>query len=324
MNTKLRLTILFISSIILTFGQFKAEKKLILMGSDFQIVCIAESQTKAVQAVDDAIAEIKNLELEISSWNKNSFTSKINNNAGIAAIKVSDNLFYLIKRANKLSEISEGAFDITINPLFDVWRFHDKDFSFPNKEEVESKLNSVSYKKIVLNEEQKTIFLTKKGMKIGKGFAADMAKKLLLKKGIENGLINASGDLCAWGKDIGGKEWKIAVRNPKEKDNYSAWIDISNKAVATSGNYEKFIEHDGQKYSHILNPKTGYPVLGVQSVTVISPTAELSDGFATTAFVLGVIEGMVIVNAIDNLECIILDNEGEIHYSKNIKINTNE
>ena len=178
----------------------------------------------------------------------------------------------------------------------------------------------------MLNEKEQTIFLKLKGMKIGfgaigKGYAADKAKELLVKKGVKSGIINASGDLNCWGKKPNGKNWEIAITNPLNKSNAFAVLPINNQAVVTSGNYEKFSTFNGIKYSHIINPKTGYPAKGIISVTVFAPKAEIADALATSVFVMGKETGLDRINQLPNIDCIIIDSEGKIFYSKNIKIN---
>jgi len=127
---------------------------------------------------------------------------------------------------------------------------------------------------------------------IGKGYAANQAKKIMKEMGITNGLINASGDLIGWGNQENGKPWQIAVTDPKDKKRNLGWLDINDMAVVTSGNYEKFVEFDGKRYSHIINPKTGYPAFGTKSVTIVCPDAELADALATAIFILGKKEGL--------------------------------
>lgn len=323
---------LFYISILLSFclnnsfGQYKKEHQQLLMGTQFQIVCIAPNEVLAQKAVDTAVQIIQNIENKISSWKKTSETTNINQMAGIRPVKVSDELFYLINRSLKFSKLSKGAFDISIKPLFSIWDFKSKKPNLPAKILVDSMLQYVDYKNIILNEESKTVFLAKKGMQIdfggiGKGYAADKVKIILQKMGIENALINASGDLCAWGKDLNQKDWQVAIANPEKGKNAVAWLSIRNQAIATSGNYEKFFMHQGKRYAHILNTHTGYPTTGIKSVSVVSPTAELADAFATTIFVLGKNKGLQLINEIPQVECIIIDDENKTHYSKNIKLN---
>ncbi|MCK5678978.1 MAG: FAD:protein FMN transferase, partial [Flavobacteriaceae bacterium] len=164
-----------------------------------------------------------------------------------------------------------------------------------------------------------------KGMKIGfgaigKGYAADKAKKLLQEQGVKAGLINASGDLNCWGKQPDGQSWKVGITNPLNKNKIYSWFDIDDQAVVTSGNYEKYIKFNEKRYSHIINPKTGYPANGIASVTVFAPKAELADALATSIFVMGTSVGIDLIDQLKGVECIIIDDNNRIHNSKGIQL----
>ena len=155
---------------------------------------------------------------------------------------------------------------------------------------------------------------------IGKGYAADKAKKLLMSKGVVAGIINASGDMNTWGKQTNGEPWKVAITNPLDKNKAFALLPITNGAVVTSGNYEKFVVFNGVRYSHIIDPRTGYPATGIISATVFAPKAEMADALATSIFVMGKEIGLNRINQIPNVECIIIDEKGQIITSNNITI----
>jgi thiamine biosynthesis lipoprotein len=155
---------------------------------------------------------------------------------------------------------------------------------------------------------------------IGKGYAADKAKDLLISKGIVSGIINASGDMNTWGKQPNGNEWKVAITNPMDKNKVFALLPITNGAVVTSGNYEKYVIFNGKRYTHIIDPRTGYPSTGIMSVTVFAPRAELADALATSVFVMGKEAGLDRINQLPKIECIIIDDKGNISKSKNIEI----
>ncbi len=155
---------------------------------------------------------------------------------------------------------------------------------------------------------------------IGKGYAADKAKSLLISKGVPSGIINASGDMNTWGKQPNGNEWKVAITNPMDKNKVFALLPITNGAVVTSGNYEKYVNFNGKRYTHIIDPRTGYPSTGIISVTVFAPKAELADALATSVFVMGKEAGLDRINQLPKIECIIIDDKGNITKSKNIEI----
>lgn len=156
---------------------------------------------------------------------------------------------------------------------------------------------------------------------IGKGYAADRAKALLINKGVVAGIINASGDLNTWGMQPDGKDWMVAIVNPLNKDKVFSWMPVRNSAVVTSGNYENYVKFNGETYSHIINPKTGYPSKGILSVTIFTQNAEIADALATSVFVLGVDAGLNMVNQLKGVECIIVDDKSKIITSDHIEFN---
>ncbi len=297
------------------------------MGSRFDITVVANSEQEGNGYIDLAVAEIQRIEKLISSWDANSETSAINKNAGIKAVKVSPELFALIERAIRISDLTDGAFDISYASMDRIWHFDGSMTKMPSEETIAASVAKVGYQNIVLNKAASTVFLKKAGMKIGfgaigKGYAADKAKALLMSKGVSAGIINASGDMNTWGKQPDGSYWKVAITNPMNKDKAFALLPIKNGAVVTSGDYEKFVKFNGIRYTHIIDPRTGYPAHGIISATVFAPKAELADALATSVFVMGIDVGLDRINQLPQIECIIVDDEGNIHQSENIKIET--
>lgn len=295
------------------------------MGSNFDLTVVAQDSSEANSFIKIAIDEIKRIEKLISSWDSSSQTSAININAGIKPVKVDRELYELIERAASISKLTDGAFDITYASMDRIWKFDGSMKTMPSKEEITQSVEKVGYQNIELNELERTVYLKRKGMKIGfgaigKGYAADKAKELLISKGAISGIINASGDMNTWGKQPNGKEWKVAITNPLDKEKVYALLPITNGAVVTSGDYEKFVVFNDKRYSHIIDPRTGYPSSGIISVTVFAPKAELADALATSIFVMGTSAGIDRINQLPNIECIIIDNAGNISFSNNIKI----
>ena len=157
---------------------------------------------------------------------------------------------------------------------------------------------------------------------IGKGYAADRAKQLLLNAGVIGGIINASGDINTWGKQPDGKDWMVAIVNPLNKSKVFSWLPVNNSSVVTSGNYERYVKFNNELYSHIIDPRTGYPSTGILSVTIFCPNAELADALATSVFVMGVKTGLNFINQLKGIECIIVDAQNKIITSNNLKLNT--
>ncbi len=316
--------VLFNSSFAL-FSQNTYKQKLTLMGSRFDITVIAENEAESDSFIKIAVDEIKRIERLISSWDANSQTSLINKNAGIKPVKVDTELFELIERAIKISKLTDGAFDISYASMDRIWKFDGSMKKMPSGEAIAKSVAKVGYRNITLDRKNATVYLEKKGMKIGfgaigKGYAADKAKKLLQNKGIKGGIINASGDMNTWGTQTNGDPWKVGITNPLNKNKIFALFPLDNSAVVTSGNYEKYVVFNGKRYTHIIDPRTGYPSSGIVSVSVFSPSAELADALATSIFVMGSDTGLNLINQLTGIECIIVQDDGKIISSEEINI----
>jgi thiamine biosynthesis lipoprotein len=228
----------------------------------------------------------------------------------------------VIKKAQEISELSEGGFDITVGPLTELWRKARKEKIFPSIEEVKEKLGLVNFKNIETDQEGK-VFLKKKGMAIdlggiAKGYAVDRAFELLKSLGYRNLIINAGGDLRVGGLKI-DQPWSIGIQHPRESQKILARISVSDMAVATSGDYEKFFLYQGKRYHHIFSPKDGFPTDDCQSVTVICKEGMIADALATAVFVLGPEKGYTLCQKLEGVDCLIVDQEGKIIISPGLK-----
>lgn len=295
------------------------------MGSRFDITVIAENESESDKFIKVAIDEIRRIEKLISSWDSNSQTSLINKNAGIRPVKVDEELFELIERAIKISQLTDGAFDISYASMDRIWKFDGSMKEMPSEKIIKNSVSKVGFQNIELNKEKGTVFLKEKGMKIGfggigKGYAADKAKQLLREKGVKGGIINASGDMNTWGKQTNGKSWKVGITNPLNKNKIFALFPLDESAVVTSGNYEKYVIFQGKRYTHIIDPRTGYPSSGIVSVSVFASSAELADALATSIFVMGSDVGINLINQLKGIDCIIVQDNGKIISSNEINI----
>ena len=326
----MKLVYFFLSLISVSqlFSQEIAQRRTLkLMGSRFDITIVSKDSISANAFINEAVAEITRIEKLISSWDSNSQTAEINRNAGIKPVKVDLELFQLIERSKQISKITDGAFDISYASIDKVWHFDGSMTRKPTEEEITNSVAKIGYQNIVLDKENQTVFLKLKGMKIGfgalgKGYAADKVRTLLKAKNVSAGIINASGDLTTWGKQPNGSDWIVGITNPLNKNKIFSWFPVVDAAVATSGNYEKFVEFNGVKYSHIIDPRTGYPATGLVSVTIFANSAELSDALATSVFIMGAETGINLINQLNGVECIIVNSENKIFNSKNIQQNT--
>jgi len=297
-----------------------------LMGNTFEFTVVANDENWAHQKIGLAVDEIKRIEKLLTTFDENSQTNLVNRMAGIEPVAVDREVFELIKRSLKISGVTDGAFDITYGSIDKrLWNFDRSMTSLPDAETAKQAVRLINYRNVLLDEQACTVLLKEKGMRIGfggigKGYAADMARNLLVKAGVHSGIVNASGDLVAWGKQANGEPWTIGIAHPDNARSAFSWLNISDLAVATSGNYEKYVLIDGKKYSHTINPKTGMPVTGIKSVTIISPYAEIADAMATPVMVMGVKAGLHLINQIEHLGCIIVDDHNNIYTTKNIQL----
>jgi FAD:protein FMN transferase len=295
------------------------KRTLKLMGNMFEI-------TDGNNKIEAAIDEIVRIEKLLTTYNENSQTNQINSNAGIKPIKVDREVFDLIERSKRISEITQGAFDISYGSVDkSLWNFDKNMTALPAVETAKEMVRLINYRNVVLDEKKTTVLLKEKGMRIGfggigKGYAAERAKLILQQQGVHSGIVNAAGDLTVWGKQPDGSEWTIGIANPNAAYQPFSYLTITDMAIATSGNYEKYVLINGKRYSHTIDPKTGLPVHGIKSVTIISPNAEIADAMATPVMIMGIKVGLDMVNQLKWLSCIIVDDNDKIHTSKNINL----
>lgn len=293
------------------------ERNVTLMGSQFQITLVAQDSATAIQHIDLTVAEIERIENLISEWRPHTQVSEINRNAGIKPVKVDKELFDLTKRALEYSKMSNGAFDISTAAMDKVWKFDGSMTEKPSEESIRKSIERVGYENIILDSAQSTIYLAREGMKIGfgsigKGYAADKGRELMQKLGIKAGIVNASGDIALWGTQSNRKLWRIGINNPFKRHGIAKILKLKEAAIATSGSYEKYAEIDNIRYSHIINPTTGYPATGLTSVTVYGPSAEFANALSTSIMVLGLHEGKKLIKRFPHYKIIMITDKGKI------------
>jgi thiamine biosynthesis lipoprotein len=297
-----------------------------LMGNAFQLTVVAENEAWAREQIAIAIDEIRRIEKLLTTFSEDSQTAAINRQAGIEPVKVDEEIFSLVERSLKISELTDGAFDISYGSADKrFWNFDQHMTALPDPATAAAMVKLIDYRNIILNKEAHTIFLKEKGMRIGfggigKGYAAEMAKRLLQKNGVKSGIVNASGDLCTWGRRADGRPWTIGIADPDNAALPFSYLDVTDMSVATSGSYEKFVVIDGKKYSHTIDPKTGMPVSGIKSVTIICPNAEIADALATPVSIMGIGAGLELINQVKHTACVIIDDNNRIYCSKNINL----
>lgn len=295
------------------------------MGGRFDITIVDTDSASAEANIDEVITEITRIENLISDWKPTSQVSEVNAHAGIRPVKVDREVFDLTQRAVSLSELTGGAFDISFAAMDRIWKFDGSMTKMPTAEAISKSVQKVGYQNIILDKVNMTIFLKNKGMKIGfgalgEGYATDQCRAMMLKKGVKAGIVNGSGDMSAWGKQPDGSDWVIGITDPNRQGELFAVVPLHQGAVVTSGSYEKFVVFNNKRYSHIINPATGYPATGLTSVTVFGPSAEKANGFSTSLMVMGKDAGMKLINNFPEFSCIMITDEGRVLTSANLDI----
>lgn len=310
-----------------TEAQLSVHKRVLkLMGNRFEISVVCDDNQHAEQYIDLAVAEISRIEKLLTTFSDDSQTNQINAAAGVTPVQVDEEVYQLIARSLKISELTQGAFDITYGSIDKrLWNFDQQMKALPDRETAKKSVRLINYKNVLLDAESCTVFLREKGMRIGfggigKGYAAERAKGVLQHAGITSGIVNAAGDLVTWGTQPSGKPWTIAIADPDQCDTPFSTMNISDMAIATSGNYAKYAIIDGKKYSHTIDPKTGLPVSGIKSVSIICPNAEFADAMATPVMVMGVRVGLNLINQLQHVACIIVDDRNQLYTSENINV----
>ena len=295
----------------------------IAMGSSLEIEVFGPDQALCERAVQAARDEIDRLDRMMTDWKQESPLMDVNRAAGIAPVKVPPELFFIVERSVRMSELTGGTFDITFAGAGKLWNWRAPEPKVPDAETVRASLTNVGWKNIVLDAKERTIFLKHPGVKIGlggivPGYAADLAMGRIRSLGIRDAIVNMSGDIMISGQKDGAP-WNVAVTHPRKKGESLAVIPVSNAAVSTSGDYERFFVKDGKRYCHIIDPRTGYPADKCQSVTIIAPNTAFADALAKGVFILGPEEGMALAEKCDGVEAIVVAADGTVAFSKGLR-----
>jgi len=293
------------------------------MGSDLEIEVFGSDQAICDQAVKEAREEIARLERIMTDWKQESPLMDVNRAAGKKPVEVPPELYFIIERSLKMSELTEGTFDITFAAAGKLWNWRDPNPRVPTPEEVKAALADVGWKGVTLDPKARTVYLNRPGMRIGlggigPGYAGDLAMDKIRKLGIRNACVNMSGDVMLMGKK-NGEPWNVGITHPRKKGESIAVLPVSNAAVSTSGDYERYFEKDGKRYCHIIDPRTGYPADLCQSVTIVAPNLAFADGLAKGVFILGPEKGMRMVEKLEGVQALIVAADGTMTMSKGLK-----
>ncbi|OGW36266.1 MAG: hypothetical protein A2Y97_07475 [Nitrospirae bacterium RBG_13_39_12] len=299
-------------------------KSKIVMDTFVSITAVSDSKAEAEKAIDAAFYEIERLEKLTNFFSENSELNQINRNAGISEVKISTDILNILDKALFVSKNTDAEFDVTIGPVSALYDFY-KNIK-PEEIEIKEKLPLVNYKDLIINKKKSTAFLRKKGMLIdlggiAKGYAADKAEETLEKNGIRSGLVSIAGDIKAFGLKPDKRPWQIGIRNPRaegKEDDVMTIVELSDMAISTSGDYQRFFIFNGKRYHHLLSPKTGYPAGRCQGVSVIAKEGVSADAFATGVFILGHEKGMKVLEKM-GFEGLIVDNQGKVYTTQGIR-----
>ena len=285
----------------------------ILMGTVVEIQVRDADEEKAEQAISNAFNEIKRIDDLFSSYNEESMVWKLNHGK-MEEQRLPNELLDLITFSDSIWKISNGAFDVSLGNLIELWGFGSEQKSVPVQEKLNENLSASGWKNVQLKNDNSILVLKNTKLDFGavaKGFAVDKAVQMLKHSEVSAALVNAGGEVKGFGND-----WIVGIQHPRNKSEILGKIKLNGMSVATSGDYEQFFEMNGKRYHHILNPKTGIPADGCQSVTVISKENKVADALATAMFVLGPEKGMELINKFEDIEAMIIDSNGRTFYSK--------
>ncbi len=301
------------------------EKKFYSLGT---IMTLTVYGKKGEKAVEEAEKKIMSIDDEMSVFKDYSQVSRINRNAGGKLLPVSEETYFVIKKAIQFCRMSKGAFDITIRPIVGLWGIGSDHQRVPRQSEIDDKLKFVNYKDVLLDEKNNSVGLKYKNQEIdlggiAKGYAADQVKNIFLNKHIKSALINLGGNVFAMGKKLNGQPFKIGIQNPlSERGDFVGIISVMNKSVVTSGNYERYFKADGKRFQHIIDPRTGYPSESkIISATIISDLSIDGDGLSTGVYILGINKALNLIQSLNGIEAIFITEDKKISVTSGIKDN---
>lgn len=288
------------------------KRSTLAMGTMMEVQIRGVDENVANKAIDESFAEFKRLDTLFSTYIKGNEMWRINNSDS-DTIVINEEVFSVLKKCDKIWRETEGAFDPAVGKLIDIIGFEKDKPALPSAEQIKSALEKVGWKKIKL--EEPNVLIKPSHVKISlnaciPGYAADRVSKILLKKGIENFLVNAGGEIVAKGSD-----WKIGIQHPRKQNELLNSISLDGISVSTSGDYQQYFNKNGKRYTHIFNPVTGLPANGCEAVTIIAEDGLTSDALSTGIFVMGPEKGMKLIEKLPGVEALIVDTTGAIHKS---------
>ncbi len=295
------------------------------MGTEVVVTAWTSNERLARDGFAAVFAEFDRLDALLSVWKPGSDVLRINAAAAATPVQVSAETIEVLQAAQTISGWTSGKFDITFGALSDVWKFdHDQDDRVPTGEQIAARLPLIDYRAVVIDPQARTAFITRAGARIhlggiGKGYAVDRAVVMLRAHGLRDFMVQFGGDLYVAGQ-AGDRPWRLGINDPRGAANDSfAAVEVRDATFSTSGDYERFFVQDGTRYHHILDPDTGQPARGCRSVTIVANSAMLADGLSTGVFVLGPLEGMMLVERLPDVEGVIVTADNEVLVSSGLQ-----
>jgi thiamine biosynthesis lipoprotein len=293
------------------------------MGTLVKITAVAQDESTANAAINAGFQEVRRLEQLLSTWVPESELSRVNAAAGREAIKVSWETLSVLNRSLEVARLTEGGFNIALGPAVEAWSVVDRQH-LPTEEELRALRPLVDLSHLRLDEQGRTVYLVKPGMRIdvggiGKGFTADRVVEVMRDAGATAGVVALSGDIKTFGRLPEGDRFPFGIQHPRKPGAVLAVVDLEDEAISTAGDYERYFERGGQRYHHILDPATLHPARGCQSVTVVAKEGVLADGLDTGIFVMGPDQGMALVERLPGVGAVIVDAGGVVHISSRLK-----
>jgi FAD:protein FMN transferase len=287
-----------------------------IMGTQVTLTVVAPTAADAEAAVDAGMAELRRLDAMMSLYRDDSEISKVNRAAGRMPVKVPPEMIEVVEAAAEVSELTKGAFDVTVGPISVLWQMKLKAGGLPTDAEIARVLPLVNYRNLVVDRKASTLFLRRSGMIMdlggcAKGYGADRVAALLRERGIANAVIAVAGDIWVLGNRQDGSPWRIGIQHPRDKDRTLAVLELRDKYISTSGDYERFVIREKKRLHHIIDPRTGKPAEGTTSVTVVGDRGSLIDPLTTGLFILGPEQGLAAAKR-QGIEAVFVDAAGAV------------
>lgn len=306
-------------TVVQAHAEWYSDKRAI-MGTSISVELWAGDDKTAQAAIEAVMQEMTRIDQTMSPYIETSELALINREATQHPMKISTEMMHLLKTSIHYSEVSHGAFDITFASVGYMYDY--RNHIEPTDAQIASHLNAIDYRSMKLDEKAGTVHFMKPGMRIdlggiAKGYAVDQGAEILLARGINNAIVTAGGDSRILG-DRRGRPWMVGIKNPREENKSAVALPLTDTAISTSGDYERYFMDGDRRVHHIINPKTGKSATGVRSVSVLAPHGIDTDALTKPLFILGVQRGMEIIDKIPGVDAIVIDDQGQMFYSKNL------